>query len=182
MIPIEHVLLLLLGVFGLVGVARHFPVEFGSTIGFVAMLLMLELVDRFLPDRLIRVAVAAGFASQPELGLWVLYTAGILGWVVFLYGGQTLRFAGTWPPARLVGTSLDLATGLLNGWLVLGSWWYYTDRLAYPVQRWGAFTPPLSERAQALLRWAPQALIPHEHSLVILGGLLVGLILLRVLR
>ncbi len=182
MIPVEYVVVLLLAVFGLVGLARHFPLEFGATIGFVAMLLMLDLVDRTLPDRLVAAATAVGLAKEPELVLWILYTAGILGWVVFLYGGQTLRFAGVWPPGRLVGAGLDLATGLLNGWLVLGSWWHYSDKLGYPMQRWGAFVLPLSDRAQGLLQWTPQALIPSQFSTFVLGGLLVCLILLRVVR
>lgn len=182
MIPIEHVLVMLLAIFGLVGLSRRFPLEFGATVGFVAMLLMLDLADRYLPGLLLRTAASIGLAQQPELALWMLYSLTILGWVAFLYIGQTLRFSGVWPPGRVVGAGLDLATGLLNGWLVIGSWWHYTDRLGYPIQRFGLFVPPLSARAEQLLRLTPQALIPDQYSVVALGGLLVALILLRVIR
>jgi hypothetical protein len=182
MIPIEFVVLLLLGAFGMIGIARRFPLEIGATIGFVAMLLMFDLADRYLGGVLERVVAAVGLTERPALSQWFLYTAGILGWVVFMYVGQTLRFGGIWPPGRLIGTCMDLGAGLLNGWIVVGTWWYYTDKLGYPIQQLGVFTPPLSDRAAQLVGLTPQALMPEGSSLVVLAGLLVALIGLRVFR
>jgi hypothetical protein len=182
MIPIEYVALLLVLVFGLVGLARRFPLEFGATIGFVAMLLMFDLADRFLSGAISRGMAGVGIADDPSLSLWAIYSAGIAMWVAFMYIGQTLRFPGSWPPGKLIGAGMDLSVGLLNGWLVIGTWWYYTDKLGYPIQRLGLYVPPLTPTAQSMIAFTPQALIPDAYSLFVVGGLLVALIGLRVIR
>jgi len=77
---------------------------------------------------------------------------------------------------------VDIAVGLFNGWIVVGTWWHVTDALAYPIQQWGWFVPPLSDRARSLLALTPPALIPDAVSTVVIGGFLVFLIALRVFR
>jgi hypothetical protein len=182
MIPIEYVFVLLWLLFGMVGLARRFPKEIGATIGFVAMLLMFALADKYLEGLLVKMMQAIGLSVDAALAQWFVYTIGIAMWVGFMYIGQTLSFAGTWPPGPLIGKVMDILAGLLNGWLVVGTWWYYTNVLGYPIQKLGWYVPPLSAQAQRWVSFTPPAIVPDQYSIVILGGLLVLMIGLRVVR
>jgi hypothetical protein len=182
MIPIEWVAVLLWIAFGVIGLARRFPVELGSTIGFVAMLFSLELLGGRIGGAVISVLNALELSLDPSLAQWWLVTAVIAAWVFFMYSGHTLTFEGVWPPGRITGTALDITAGLLNGWIVVGTWWYVTDSLGYPIQQLGFYTPPLSESAQRLVGLTPPAVIPAPYSTVVFGTFLVLLIALRVFR
>ena len=182
MIPVAAAFGLFLVVFGFIGLARRFPVELGATIGFTAMLFALLMGAELIGGLSYRVASALGLGQDEALVRWFALTACIGIWVAFMYVGQTLTFAGTWPPSRVVGTVLDLMIGLFNGWLVVGTWWYYTDRLGYPMQQLGWFVLPLSARAEAIVSVTPPALIPPGFGPWLVGGFLVFLIALRVFR
>lgn len=182
MIPLTVVFGLLLAVFGFVGLARRFPVELGATIGFTAMLFSLLLGAEVIGSLSVRAASAVGIGHDESLVRWFALTLYIAVWVGFMYVGQTLTFAGAWPPNRVVGTVLDLTIGVFNGWLVLGTWWHYTDQLDYPVQQLGWFVPPLSARAETLVAASPPALVPAGLGTWVVGGFLVFLIALRVFR
>jgi hypothetical protein len=182
MIPIEWVVILLWLVFGLIGLARRFPVELGATIGFTAMLFALELGRGRLSALIAKALGSLGLSYDPSLTEWWILSAVIATWVIFMYSGQTLSFQGSWPPGKFVGTGIDILTGLFNGWLVVGTWWFITDALGYPIQRLGFFMPPLSAAAARLVEYTPSALIPAPYTIVVVGGFLVFLITLRVFR
>lgn len=182
MIPIEWVAVLLWLVFGVIGVARRFPVELGATIGFVAMVFSLELLGGRIGAVVLRLLAALGLSYDTSLAQWWLLSAVIAAWVVFMYAGHTLSFQGVWPPGRVTGTAIDALTGLFNGWIVVGTWWFVTDALGYPIAQMGFYVPPLSESAQRLVALTPPALIPAPYSTVVFGTFLVLLIALRVFR
>jgi hypothetical protein len=182
MVPVEVVVILLWLIFGLVGFVRRFPVELGATIGLTAMLFMIDVLGARLGTIATRVLDLFGASIDPSLVRWLMSSAVIGAWVIFMYGGQTLSFPGVWPPNKLVGAILDTMIGLFNGWIVIGTWWYVTDALGYPIQQWGWYIPPLSARAEHLLGLTPQAIIPADYATVIVGGFLVLLIALRVFR
>jgi hypothetical protein len=182
MIPVEAFFAFLLGLFGFIGLARKFPLELGATIGFSAMLFSLLLVDGVLAKVATRLASMAGIHASDSLVHWLAITGYILMWVFFMYVGQTLTFAGAWPPGRLVGVILDTAIGVFNGWLVVGTWWFYSHTLGYPMQALGWFMPPLSARAVAWVGLTPPAILPDTYGVWVVCGFLVFLIALRVFR
>jgi hypothetical protein len=182
MIPIEAVYGLLLALFALIGLSRRFPVELGATIGFAAMLFVLLMADELLAEVAERALGAAGLSADPALVAWFALSTVIAMWVGFMYVGQTLTFAGTWPPNPVVGAFLDMLVGTLNGWLVVGTWWFYSDALGYPMRSLGWFVPPLSARAQALVALTPPAILPEGYGVWMVGAFLVFLIALRVFR
>ena len=182
MVPIEAVAVLLWLAFGLVGLVRKFPVELGASIGLVAMLFMLQLAGDGIGKVAVRLGTISGSDAPDSVVRWLAYSAIILAWVCFMYGGQTLSFAGRWPPNRFVGPFFDVLVGLVNGWIVVGTWWHVTDDLGYPIQHWALYHPPVSSRALELLALTPQAIIPESYATMILGGFLVLLIALRVFR
>ena len=182
MVPIEVSMTILWSIFGLVGMARRFPKELGATIGFTAMLLMLTVVGDRLGAGIFSLAAAGNPAADESLVKWFVYTGFIVMWVMFMYAGETFTFAGVWPPGRITGAIIDLIIGLLNGWIVVGTWWYYGEKLGYPMQKIGLFVPPASATAQRLVALTPLAILPDGQETRILAVLVVGLIALRVFR
>jgi len=181
MVPVEVFMIAMWLTFTFVGLAREFPRELGATIGFVAMLLVLDLAGAQAGDLVLRGLTAAGRAPDENFVRWVLISFVVLVSVYFVYEGEGLIYGGTSPPGPL-GNALDVFIGLFNGWLVVGTWWYYTDQLGYPVQRLGWYAEPLSASGQRLAALTPMALLPDDRSYLYLIALLLFLIVLKVAR
>ncbi|MCA9797889.1 MAG: hypothetical protein KC910_39050, partial [Candidatus Eremiobacteraeota bacterium] len=60
------------------------------------------------------------------------------------------------PPPQ--GPLISLAVGLLNGYLVAGTLWYYQQLFGYPLQSLGLIQLPLTARGQAWVELLPQNL------------------------
>ncbi len=184
MIPVEYMSVILMIVFGFVGMARKFPRELGATVAYTAMLFALAVFG----ERLGRIVYGLLYRGNPEaapdlaLVQWFVILAFIGAWVVMVYAGQTLSFAGKWPPNAVTGLVFDMLIGLFNGWIVVWTAWQYTHRLGYPQQALGWFVPPLSERASRWVALAPLELIPDGQEPWVLGGFLAFLVFLRVVR
>jgi hypothetical protein len=180
-IPIELLIIVLWVAFVLVGLSRQFQRELGATIGFVAMMLILDLAGRFALPMMTGALPVDRLSEGTATPTWLLYSGIILATVFIVYEGEGLAYGGN-PPRGILGALLSGFVGALNGWLVVGTWWYYTDQLGYPIQKWGLYTPPLSELAQRLLSLTPMALIPDERSWLFLTLFLVFLLVLKVVR
>jgi hypothetical protein len=183
-IPVEYVSVLLVFVFGFVGMARKFPQELGATVAYTAMLFAIALGGERLGSFAYALLYRGNPEAAPDLALvqWVVIMGFIGAWVVMVYAGQTFSFSGKWPPNPITGLVFDLLIGLFNGWIVVWTAWQYTHRLGYPHQALGWFVPPLSSRAGSWVELAPLALIPDGREPWVLGGFLAFLIFLRVLK
>jgi len=183
MVPIEYVALLLVLVFGFVGFVRKFPRELGATVGYAAMLFMLAAAQRYLGDGFYDALMRGdGGPANLALGRWFVYMGVIVLWVVILYSGDTLTFAGRWPPNPFSGAIFDIAVGLFNGWLVIWTAWHYTHVLGYPSSVFGLIVPAFSARAESWVRFSVPAILPEAYAMWLLGGFLTLLIMLRVLK
>lgn len=184
MVPVEFVALLLVGAFGVVGLARKFPRELGATISYAAMLLMLSLGGDALGTLVHTAFTELGLASTTNVDLfkWFVTMAIIAGWVVISYAGQQLTFQGKWPPNPVTGLIFDLLIGLFNGWLVVWTAWKATHDLGYPITAFGGFALPITARADHWVQLAPLALIPDKVETWVLAGFFILLIFLRVAR
>ncbi len=173
MVPIELVWLVIVILFGLIGVVRGFLKELGVTTVMVVMLFAVTFFESKITPLLTRVAVqvAPDDATTLQAMFWVVAIA----FTAFIsYHGQTLAFEGT-PVKGFLGFFFNLISGLANGYLIAGSIWYYLDRLGYPLL--GITKATLSPVAKALVpMMAPQLLAPY------LLYLAVALVLLRVVR
>lgn len=182
MVPYEYTMMILWGLFGVVGITRHFPRELGATIGFIGMMFFFQLLGGRVDGLFQKAASVAGAGAGESLISWFFYTGVILMTVVIMYAGETLAFGGEWPPSRVGGIVIDGTIGLVNGWIVIGTWWFYTNKLGFPQQALGWYQPPLSDQAQMLVKLTPLALIPEGQATLILGGALLGLLFLKVAR
>ncbi|MBK7780346.1 MAG: hypothetical protein IPJ58_06070 [Ardenticatenia bacterium] len=182
MVPIETYMLTLWLIFAIVGIVRRFPLELGATIGFVAMLFFFHLAGGLLQTVATKVNSILAFSTDLNLVYLVTYTSVIIAIVTMVYAGETFVYAGTWPPSPLSGRAIDLVIALFNGWLVVGTWWYYMDLFNYPQSLFGQYQAPLSNMALRLVALTPFAVIPAEHRTWILGMALLGLLFLKVRR
>ncbi len=181
MVPVEVFAIVLWATFVFVGLSREFPRELGATIGFVTMMLVLDLGSERFGMLAQRGLTAAGFSPDLNLIKWAITTAIVTLSIILMYQGEGLIFGGR-SAKGLLGSVFNLVIGVLNGWLVIGTWWYYTHQLGYPIVKLGWFTPPISAAAQRLVSMTPMAVIPDEQSGFYLTAFLIFLIVLKVAR
>jgi len=180
--PIEALWATLLFVFALIGIVRGFLKELGVTTVLVVLLFALSRYGDFV-EALIKLALAKAAAQ----GLTVmeehhpLIIAGVYIFIIVAttfisYHGETLAFSGK-PPKGITGVLLGLFTGLINGYLVAGSVWYYLHKYDYPIRVWGLFRDGLTPFAERLL-----PLLPLNLLKPFLPFLVIAMVVLRVIR
>jgi hypothetical protein len=181
--PLEVLWAMLIAVFAAVGIVRGYPKELGVTTTILAALLMLtrsgelalRLIDAFLMSYTGSSIVLEGPFSDMIQSFFYI---GIFLVIVFIsYHGETLAFPGK-PPKPPFGIVMNLISGLLNGYLISGTMWYYLHIFNYPVQLLGLFKPPLTEFAQTYL--VPLMPVPLLEPYLLF--LVPFMILMRVLR
>ena len=190
--PIEVLWICIFLLFGAVGLVRGFLKELGvTTTVFVAVYIISEWLEkRGITDVLLGRAVSASpgalsalAAHDPrsDLARCFLYVA-VMSFMVFIsYHGETLTFGGT-PPKGLTGVFFNLMIGLLNGYLIVGTIWYYLDKYDYPTRLLGLFQGDLSPLAQTLRRLLLFNLIPANFREPVLVFFIIFLIIMRVAK
>lgn len=178
--PIEFYFITLVLVFGVVGWIRTFPKELGVTTVVLFGMYILAAFSQRLLDLINQVYEYQG---TPREGLFIfnIYLLFMLFITLISYEGETLSFAGSSPPG-ITGLMMDIGSGLFNGYLVIGTIWYYLDQLDYPVSQMGLYTPPLNDFAQMLVKILPQNIPPEGYADKYFLTLAVFLVILRVIR
>ena len=181
--PLELLWAVLIGVFAVVGIVRGYPKELGVTTNVLVALLLLtrggESIQKAFDVLLIRYGDSSLTLDGQYGGLMhsLFYILIFMTIVIISYHGETLAFEGV-PPRGPVGMALNLMSGLLNGYLIVGTVWYYLHAFNYPIQVLGLFQPPLTEFAQAYL--VPLIPVPLLEPYLLL--LVPFMIVMRVLR
>ena len=173
MIPIELVWFIIVILFGLIGVVRGYLRELGVTTVIVVALFGIITVDPRMVPLLCRVLKSV---EPARIAFWVtvLWVLGLMVAAFISYHGETLAFEGSQPKGALA-VGFNLGIGLVNGYLIAGSVWFYLDRLGYPLL--GIKAENLSAVANQILRLtAPCLLAPYLLYLV------VFLVLMRVIK
>jgi len=185
--PIEVIFGSLLVVFIFIGVVRGYPKELGVTVTVLVALYLLIKIDQrqaavvsYLGRALGLLGVELADELTRKLVLFSLYTLFLVVMVFIAYEGITLEFPGVRPKGPS-GTLLNVGSGLLNGYLVLGTIWYYLDKFEYPTQVIGLFKSPLTGFAKSVIPLLPQYLLGDRAEWYFLGFLLL-LLILRVVR
>jgi len=116
--------------FALIGMMRGWAKELVVTFSAVLSLFIIALIERFVP--FVTTTLESGGSMVPMF--WM--RAAILIMMVF-FGDQTpsiTRLAGTgkFVRERLQDSLLGLFLGALNGYLIIGSIWFYMDQAGYP--------------------------------------------------
>ncbi|MCB0107038.1 MAG: hypothetical protein KDE53_14055 [Caldilineaceae bacterium] len=143
----------------LIGFARTYPKELGTTIIILAAIFVLSFVE----ERVLNLSdtvqntLLGGDAEATNLLLSLVFEILFIVAVFASYAGITLDFAGR-PAPPPQGPLISLAVGLLNGYLVAGTLWYYQQLFGYPLQSLGLIQLPLTARGQAWVELLPQNL------------------------
>ena len=186
--PIEVYMFFLVLIFGLIGLVRGFLRELGVTTIMVFVLFFLHQfsgpVERGLEMVTQRASGLVRTVGASNEGFFAAAYILVLTFVAFIsYHGETLAFEGRSPQGGL-GISLSLMVGLLNGYLIAGSIWYYIHRFSYPFSFMGVRVEELSPLAQRVVEYLPMPLLGQEvlfgQSLLLYISLI--LILGRVIR
>ncbi len=179
--PLEVLWGVLLIIFALIGIIRGFLKELGVTTVLVVLLFGLSRIEDLLPRLVISAATNAGFAMPTTADttgrmIWASFYILVIVFVGFVsYHGETLAFEGK-PPKGLKGVFFALMIGLLNGYLIVGSLWYFLDRYGYPI-KFLQFQRPLTSLAKSLIPLLPLTLLrPFLPFLVVI------MVMARVIR
>lgn len=159
--PVEAVFLVIQIIFAMIGVARGYARDLGNSVILMTVIFILA----YFQTRIISLVETVGsslFGLQPnsdQMNMLLLLTF----WLVFIgvvfasYAGKTFDFPGTQVPPPF-GTLVSLLVGLLNGYLIAGTLWYYLNLFSYPG---GQITQPLTPAAQFMIAYLPQTVVSN---------------------
>jgi len=185
-VPLEVTFGALALMFTLIGIARGCLRELGVTTVMMFVLFFLRTFDGYVDQGVGRVMamspVTLAQGDPDVVGCWV-FVGSVLAAAFVSYQGHTLEFVGQ-PPTGIRAVVFGLLTGAVNGYLVVGSLWYYLDQYGYPLEFLGVNAESLSARAQALLPFLPQPFLgqPVLFGQSLLLYLSILLLLARVIR
>ncbi|MEM7126451.1 MAG: hypothetical protein AAF702_09010 [Chloroflexota bacterium] len=151
MVPIEYYFAII-GIFiVLVTLTRGYASQLGNTLVFLVAIFILSVAEPY-SDRVVDAArgLLPNLPSESDAVNQLLCLAyiGIFTAIVFAsYAGRTFEYGGEQAPPPQ-GTLLNIGIGLLNGYLVAGTYWYYFHRYEYPFEQ---IQLPLSPLAQSIV-------------------------------
>jgi hypothetical protein len=162
--PIEVFFGVIVFIFVIIGIVRGFLRELGVTLALMFLLFFLSRFEPSLDRGVTKVldmgsrVIGAGNRNAFEVWIYIF----VIGAAAFIsYQGETLAFGGD-SPRGSQGTILGAMTGLLNGYLIAGSIWYYMDKFNYPIQFLGFSRDRLSIVAQELISFLPNNFLGKE--------------------
>ncbi len=155
--------------FAIIGVIRGYPRELGVTAMLLIALFVTEFIEERYQPRVNQVlAYFAGPDAASQLTARILIYCGFLIVIAYIaYEGDTLVYRG-----KRGKVPFDLGSGILNGYLFVGSLWYYLHSASYPLLARSAEFSPLH---QTIIRFLPPSVFTWQYLI----GLAILLILAR---
>ena len=153
--PIEGVYLAIAAIFGFIGMVRGYSRELGNTIVIMYVIAAMGFLDDQVLNSLFERIGGSIFgidAMTLNQFLFVCYMLVFVTVVFVTYQGKTFDFGGQ-PAKGCLGIGLSLAVGLVNGYLVAGTLWYYADKFEYPFS---LFQMPLTAAGSTMVNYLPQ--------------------------
>jgi hypothetical protein len=170
--PVEIVFLVVIGLFGAIGVVRGWQRELGVTTMLLLALFVIEFVlttpigtrvESFLSGANVSEAQIVTLQSMAAVGLLLLVT-------FISYQGLGLVYPGTGK-----NSFVSLLIGLLNGYLFAGSTWYYLARADWPLLN---VTPEYSSFYNFFVQILPPEIFGWQFFIL----LAVAMLIIRVIR
>ncbi|MBE2235846.1 MAG: hypothetical protein IAE85_20310 [Anaerolinea sp.] len=170
--PVEVVFLILIGLFGAIGVVRGWQRELGVTTMLLITLFVIEFVlTTSVGQRIESFLTGAGVSQEQLLVIESMAAVGLLLLVTFIsYQGLGLVY-----PGSSKNSLLSLLIGLLNGYLFAGSLWYYLARANWPLAN---VVPDYSQFYDFFVQILPPAIFGWQFFIL----LAVAMLILRVVR
>jgi hypothetical protein len=169
--PVETLWIGLVAFFAVAGIVRGFLKELGVTLVLVVTLFGLTRLASNMPrildlaTNLLQLPIRNWVDRAP---IWLLfYLIAMISMLFIAYQGYVIKYPGN-EPRGVQGTLLSLMIGLINGYLGIGSLWYYIHTYEAPVRALGLLQYDYTPLAQRLLRvLPPQILEPYLPFLVV---------------
>jgi hypothetical protein len=179
--PFENLWIALAIIFGIVGVVRGFLKELGVTLVMVVTLFGLTRLADNMTRILDFIATTIKLSAVRDLAsrepVWLaFYTLAVLGAVFIAYQGTVIKYPGE-DPRGIQGQLLALMIGLINGYLVAGSLWFYMDKYKETVKALGFLQGEYTSVAQRMLPVLPPDILSRY-----LPFLVVFMIILLVIK
>ena len=165
--PIEILFLVLIGLFGAIGVVRGYQRELGVTTMLLLALFMIEFfIATTLGDRVTGVLSNAG-VSETQIDTIVDLTACVVLLIVTFisYQGFGLVYPGS---GR--NNFLSLLIGLLNGYLFAGSIWWYLQNAGWPLAK---VTEPFTSVYEFLVQLLPPEIFGWQFFILVAVAMLI---------
>ena len=169
--PVEIVFIAVWLLFRFIGLVRGIWKELGVTVMLFIGLLFLQVVAG--PFAKYWATFIGIFSSDPTTQKVIsnMIAVAVMLIVAFIsYQGEVLTY-----PGKGDNWFFSLGIGLLNGWLLAGSIWYYFDKAGWPG---GFVNSPFSQYYTTMVKLLPPAVLSWQ-ALVLL---VVFMMILRVLK
>ncbi len=158
-------------IFVFIGVARGYAQELSTTVIVLVAIFLLDLVDGRLNPLILSVVeiVFPTFdrtSAAADTLLCAIYSSAFIFSVFANYSGKGLTLGGAQAPPP-AGTYISLLVGIMNGYLIAGTIWFYQELYEYPFKFFGGFEQPLSATAQVMVELLPQKLADNSAYLMI---------------
>jgi uncharacterized membrane protein required for colicin V production len=143
MMPLDTALFAFILLFGMVGALRGWSKEMLVLFSVILALAMRLIFSTYVP-------VAREFFARPAREQFYLYTGLIVVMAVGGYAGPAVsgRLAGRSARETLQDVMLGFIIGAINGFLIVGSIWYFLDAADYGIL--GIAPPPPNSMAAAI--------------------------------
>lgn len=170
--PVEVVFLVVIAIFGAVGVVRGYQRELGVTTMLLITLFILEfLATGPFGEQINDFLLNTGMTEQNVATFWAFVAIGALLLVTFIsYQGLGLVYPGSGK-----NTFVSLLVGLINGYLFAGSIWYYLSEANYPL---ADVVPDYSAFYDFFVQILPPAIFGWEFFIL----LAVTMMIIRVIK
>jgi hypothetical protein len=169
--PVDIFFLVLVALWGAIGIVRGYHKELGVTLLLLIALFVLVFVDAQYSSRVDKLLeFIAGSDPGKQAAVQAFLACGFLIFMAFIaYQGEVFRYPGT-----TNNSFLSWLVGLLNGYLLAGSLWYYLARAQWPL----VTQPPYTQFYYAICKVLPPAIFKWQYLIV----LIVIMIILRVIK
>jgi hypothetical protein len=170
--PIDIFFLILVVIWGAIGIVRGYHRELGVTLLlFIGLFVLLFLNTQF-PNQVNKLLeFIAGPDPAKQAAVQAFFSCGFLIFLTFIaYQGEIFRYPGT-----TSSSFLSWLVGLLNGYLFAGSLWYYLAQAQWPLN---LVQPCYSQWYNAIYRVLPPAIFKWQYLI----ALIIIMIILRVIK
>ncbi len=170
--PVEVVFLVVIAIFGAIGVVRGWQRELGVTTMLLLALFVVEFVlTTPVGERVESFLSGANVTDAQIIALQSMAAVGLLLLVTFIsYQGLGLVYPGSGK-----NNFLSLMIGLVNGYLFAGSIWYYLARANWPLVN---VVPDFSSFYKFFVQILPPEIFGWQFFIL----LAVGMLIIRVIR
>ena len=169
--PVEIIFIAIWLLFGFIGLVRGVWKELGVTVMLFIGLLFLQMLVG--PLSKYWTTLLGFFTTDPtqQKVITDMFSIAVLLIIAFIsYQGEILTY-----PGKGDNWFFSLGAGLLNGWLLAGSVWFYFNQAGWPG---GLVNPPFSQYYNTMVKLLPPEVLPWT----VLALLVVFMMILRVLK